>query len=265
MVAERINVLGVGISVLTLESACEACVEAVGTANFQSYVTITGVHGVMEAQKDLELKKIHNRSFLSTPDGMPMVWMGQWQGVEEIKRVYGPDLMLELMEKGLSQKLRHFCYGGKPDVAEVLKKKVSERLPGIEVVGAESPPFRPPTDDDLESLYQRLQETRPHFLWIGLGTPKQEKFMAMFLQRFPNLTKDWSHGLLLLGVGAAFDFHAEFLKQAPSWMQRSGLEWFYRLCAEPARLWRRYSVNNTLFIAKIVPAMMGLKHYPLLR
>lgn len=261
----RVNVLGVGISILNLDSARETCFDAVKSAGFQGYVTITGVHGVMESQNDLELQKIHNRSFLSTPDGMPMVWLGKWGGAQEMDRVYGPDLMLEIMEQGLPQKLKHYCYGGKPDVVESLREKMCERFAGIEVVGVESPPFRTPTEEDLEGLYQRLQEARPHFLWIGLGTPKQEQFMALFLKKYPNLTKNWGHGLLLLGVGAAFDFHAQYIKQAPLWMQRNGLEWFYRLCAEPARLWRRYSINNSLFIVKIIPAMMGLKQYPLVR
>lgn len=261
----RINVLGVGISILNLELAQNVCLDAVARPSFQGYVTITGVHGVMESQKDDELKRIHNRSFLSTPDGMPMVWLGQWEGATTMDRVYGPDLMLAITEGGLTKGAKHYYYGGKPEVVATLREEVEERFPGVQIVGEESPPFRRPTEDDLNELYERLQILRPHFFWVGLGTPKQEAFMADFLARYPNLTKDWDQGILFLGVGAAFDFHAKFIKQAPNWMQRNGLEWFFRLCAEPSRLWRRYSINNTLFIAKILPAMIGLKSYKILR
>lgn len=264
-VVPRINVLGVGISILNLEKAEKICFEATSRPAFQGYVTITGVHGVMESQKCEELKKIHNHSFLSTPDGMPMVWLGRWEGAESMDRVYGPDLMLAITEAGVEVGAKHYYYGGKPEVVESLKQKVEERFPGVLVVGVESPPFRTPTTEDFQALHERLQATKPHFFWVGLGTPKQETFMAHFLLKYPNLTKDWGHGILFLGVGAAFDFHAQFMKQAPLWMQRNGLEWFFRLCSEPARLWRRYSINNTLFIAKILPAMIGIKSYKLVR
>ena len=261
----RVNVLGVGISVLNLKSAQDICLRSVRRSGFQGYVTITGVHGVMESQKNEELRKIHNRSFLSTPDGMPMVWLGRWDGAAEMDRVYGPDLMLALTEAGLAEESKHYYYGGKPEVVETLKEKLEERFAGVKVVGTESPPFRAATSQDFEALHDRLQKEKPHFFWVGLGTPKQETFMGEFLAKYPLLTKDWNHGILFFGVGAAFDFHSQFVRQAPQWMQRNGLEWFFRLCAEPARLWQRYSINNTLFIAKIVPAMMGLKKYKIER
>lgn len=257
----RVNVLGVGVDVLNLDSAREKCFEAVSTAGKQGYVTVTGVHGVMESQRDPDLKKIHNRSFLTTPDGMPMVWLGKWDGHEEMDRVYGPDLMLKLCEDGVPRQFKHFFYGGSPEVLSPLENNLEQRYPGIQISKLESPPFREPTESELQELAKELTKLKPHFMWIGLGTPKQEQFMARFLQMNPAITQDWGHGFLMLGVGAAFDFHSYTVKQAPLWIQRRGLEWLYRLCVEPRRLWKRYSINNSMFLAKIFPAMMGLKTY----
>ena len=261
----QVNVLGVGVDVLNLDSAEKKCFNAVLTAGKQGYVTITGVHGVMESQRDSELKTIHNRSFLTTPDGMPMVWLGQWDGHEDMDRVYGPDLMLKLCKGGLEHDFKHFFFGGSPEVLGPLRSNLEERYPGIRISKVESPPFRELTDLELEELAQELHELKPHFFWVGLGTPKQERFMARFLEMNPNLAENWGHGFLMLGVGAAFDFHSYTVKQAPVWIQRKGLEWLYRLCVEPRRLWKRYSINNSMFLIKILPAMMGLKKYEIER
>ena len=261
----RINVLGVGINILNLDSAESECFEAVKTPNKQGYVTITGVHGVMESQRDPDLQKIHNRSFLSTPDGMPLVWLGKWEGHHTMDRVYGPDLMLKFCESGVLHSLKHYFYGGSPEVLDPLCENLEKSIPGVQISGMESPPYRALTEDELDEFAERLQEKKPHFVWIGLGTPKQEKFMASFLEKYSDLTSKWDHGLLMFGVGAAFDFHSFRIKQAPKWFQRNGLEWFYRLCVDPKRLWRRYSINNSMFLLRIFPAMMGLKNYELKR
>ncbi len=260
---ERVNILGVGISSLNLYTATQISIKASLSSAFLGYVTVTGVHGVMESQKDRELQRVHNNSFLSTPDGMPMVWMGQWSGFDNMDRVYGPDLMLQVTETGLPLGLGHYYFGGKEEVVTTLREKIVSQFKGVNICGIESPPFHFPTLKEQEALALKLAQSKPHFLWVGLGTPKQEKFMADFVKNFPNLTKDWEHGLVLLGVGAAFDFHAQYLKQAPLWMQKNGLEWLFRLCMEPRRLWKRYSINNSRFIFQIIPAMMGLKKYPL--
>ena len=259
----RINVLGVGIDVLNLELTEKKCFEKVGRSGQQGYVTITGVHGVMESQRDPELLKIHNRSFLSTPDGMPLVWLGRWEGHPAMDRVYGPDLLLQLCRSGLAHGYKHHFFGGAPKVLQPLCRNLEKLFPGIQITGMESPPYRTLTEDELDGFAERLQKEKPHFVWIGLGTPKQEKFMASFLEKYSDLTSKWDHGLLMFGVGAAFDFHSFNVKQAPKWFQKNGLEWFYRLCVDPKRLWRRYSINNSMFLAKIFPAMMGLKEYEL--
>ena len=259
----RINVLGVGISALAMPLAVEKVLEGADRKGFTGFVTVTGVHGVMESHRDTELKRIHNRSYLSTPDGMPMVWMARWNGYDEVDRVYGPDLMLDVVLATAGSGRGHFFWGGKEGVAHALGERMMSWFPGTQVVGTGCPPFRELSPDEDEALVAQLRESRPHFFWVGLSTPKQERFMHDFLARHPDLTADWEHGLIMLGVGAAFDFHTGRVSQAPRWMQRNGLEWFFRLCQEPRRLWKRYSINNTGFIFAILPQLMDLKSYPL--
>lgn len=244
----RSDVLGVGISPLNLYSATQKILAASAQPGFLGYVTVTGVHGVMESQRDDSLKKIHNQSFLSVPDGMPMVWVGKWNGFNEIGRVYGPDLMLSVMEATCKTGKRHFLFGGADGVTDKLEAQLTRKFEGLSVVEKITPPFRPLTQDEEETLAYSIGTTRPHFFWVGLSTPKQERFMHDFLKKYPDLASDWDHGLVMLGVGAAFDFHAGLVTQAPAWMQKSGLEWFFRLLIEPKRLWRRYLYNNPRFI-----------------
>lgn len=255
----RSNVLGVGISPLDLPSATAAVLDASLQPGFCGYVTVTGVHGVMESQRDPALKRIHNQSFLSVPDGMPMVWVGKWNGYESMGRVYGPDLMLAVMETSSKTGQRHFFFGGGDGVVDKLETSLAQKFQGIQVSGKVTPPFRPLSQDEEEELVSTLRVAKPHFFWVGLSTPKQERFMHTFLNKYPDLASDWDHGLVMLGVGAAFDFHAGLVTQAPSWMQQRGLEWFFRLLMEPKRLWRRYLYNNPRFIWRIFLQMTHLK------
>lgn len=259
----RSNVLGVGISALNLELAEKALFEGADQPEHQGFVTITGVHGVVESQQDEELKKIHNRSYLSTPDGMPMVWLGKWNGFGHMDRVYGPELMLNMMKSSCASKHTHYFFGGADGVAQELKDKLESRFGGLQVVGTYTPPFRPLEENEEQALFDELQQLKPHFFWVGLSTPKQEKFMHGFLSKYPDLTKSWDHGLIMLGVGAAFDFHSGKVKQAPRWIQRSGFEWLFRLCMDPKRLLKRYVASNSYFLWKIFPQMMDLKKYSL--
>jgi N-acetylglucosaminyldiphosphoundecaprenol N-acetyl-beta-D-mannosaminyltransferase len=261
----RSNVLGVGITPLNLELAQEALFAGADCAGFSGYVTVTGVHGVIESQSDEELQKIHNRSFLSTPDGMPMVWMGRWNGFKHMDRVYGPEFMLNVFTATQETEHRHFFFGGADGVAQELKEKLEARFPRTVVSGTYTPPFRPLTEEEEEELVQQIFSAKPHFFWVGLSTPKQERFMSAFLEKYGERFRDWEHGLVMLGVGAAFDFHSGKIDQAPRWIQRSGFEWLFRVCKDPKRLWKRYAIGNSLFIAKIIPAMMGLKKYQLKR
>jgi N-acetylglucosaminyldiphosphoundecaprenol N-acetyl-beta-D-mannosaminyltransferase len=250
---KRVNVLGVGLSVLNLESALAEIAAAVRDQR-KGYICVTGVHGVMEAQADPAFKKILNEAFLCTPDGMPMVWAGQLAGHREMRRVYGPDLMLDVCKWSETSGAKHFFYGGADGVAELLVQKLKEKFPKLQVVGTFTPPFRALNVEEIKKLQAQVAAARPDFFWVGLSTPKQEKFMAEFLPQLDTT--------LLLGVGAAFDFHCGRVRQAPRWMQRSGLEWFYRLCCEPRRLARRYFRNNPLFLWKFFGQLAGLKKYP---
>ena len=261
----RVNVLGVGISALNMDTALEKVLEGADRPGFAGYVTVSGVHGVMESLRDKELKRIHNRSYLSTPDGMPMVWLAKWHGQAHVARVYGPDLMLEMVSATARTGRKHYFWGGNEGVAEDLAGRMKERFPGTEVAGICCPPFRPLTDAEEKELVVQLKESRPHFFWVGLSTPKQERFMHDLLNRNPDLCDGWGHGLILFGVGAAFDFHTGRVRQAPGVMQRWGLEWLFRLVCEPRRLWRRYAVNNTAFVFSILPQLMGISNYPMER
>ena len=254
MASQWVNVLGVGISVLNLETAVAAVAEAVSHRR-KGYICVTGVHGVMEAQDNPEFRNILNQAFLCTPDGMPMVWLGRWAGHPQMRRVYGPDFMLEICAWSQKNGCRHFFYGGAPGVAESLRARLTAQFPELRVVGCYTPPFRPLTADETTTLQQQVRETHPDIIWVGLSTPKQENFMAEHLGQLDTT--------LMIGVGAAFDFHAGRIKQAPRWLQRSGLEWFYRMCAEPRRLAGRYLRNNPRFVWKILGQLLRFKKYPL--
>jgi N-acetylglucosaminyldiphosphoundecaprenol N-acetyl-beta-D-mannosaminyltransferase len=249
-----VNVLGVEIAVLNLSAAREAVID-MALARSGGYIGITGAHGVIEAQDDPEFRGILNRSLFNTPDGMPLVWMGRYYHRREtIDRVYGPDLMREVVDAGREQGLRHFFYGGKEGVASQLRDRLAVELPGIQVTGTFCPPFRPLNETEEAELLQRVEEADPHIIWIGLSTPKQERFMAAFEDKLP--------GRLMLGVGAAFDFHAGMIRSTPVFFQKAGLEWLFRLCSEPRRLWPRYSRIVPRFIAGAFLQVSGLRKYP---
>ena len=250
----RANVLGVGVSALNLDSATMAIAEAL-ESKVRGYVCVTGVHGVSEAQHDTEFRRILNQAFLNTPDGMPMVWMGRWQGFRDMRRVYGPDLMLRVCEMSVARGWTHFFYGGEPGVAEELKRSMERRFPGLKVAGTCTPPFRPLTRPEQEALVRQVDSLRPDVFWVGLSTPKQERFMEKYWREL--------NATLFIGVGAAFDFHTGRVRQAPGWMQRSGLEWLFRLGCEPRRLWKRYFKNNPRFIWRAFCQISGIKEYPL--
>ena len=250
----RVNVLGVGISVLNLDSAVETLARALASGQ-RGYVTVTGVHGVIESQSDPQLRTIHNRSLLSTPDGMPMVWMGRLRGFREMDRVYGPDLMERILEWSRVSGATHYFFGGNTGVAEELKAKLEVRYPGIQIVGTHTPPFRPLTEAELAALASELDRLKPDFFWVGLSTPKQERFMASHLDRL--------NVRIMVGVGAAFDFHAGRVVQAPRWIQRSGLEWLFRLTKDFKRLWPRYSRIVPLFLWKAAGQLTGMRRYAL--
>lgn len=247
------DVLGVPIAATTIAGAADQ-IDAWIREGRQQYVTVTGVHGVMESQEDPELLRIHQEAGMCVPDGMPTVWVGRFQGHKEMRRVYGPDLMLEIMRRSPERGYTHYFYGGKEGVPEMLRERLAARFPGLRVAGALSPPFRAMTEEEERALAEEIAALKPDIIWVGLSTPKQERWMAAHLGKLDCR--------VMIGVGAAFDFHAGLLRQAPSWMQRAGLEWFFRLCVEPRRLWRRYLYNNPRFIWKITGQLLGRRKAP---
>ena len=239
---DRYAILGVPISALDLPRAVDALGSLVRTRaerEAAAYVCVRDVNGIVECQRDPGLREIHARAALVTPDGMPVVWWGKLSG-HEVSRVYGPDLMRAACAQGISARWRHFLCGGLPGVADELAETLRRQFPGIEIVGTHTPPFRPLTTMERDDLAASINASGADIVWIGLGSPKQERFMA---EMAPSLRCG-----ALIGVGAAFDFLSGRKRQAPPWIQRSGFEWMFRLATEPRRLWKRYLVNNSAFV-----------------
>ncbi len=246
----RADILGVGVSTINMEMALNSIIDWISKRE-PHYVCVSNVHAVMECQRDPELKRIHNAAGLVTPDGMPLVWLSRFMGFPHVERVYGPDLMLAVCEHSAKRGYRHFFYGGAPRVAEKLAVRLRSRFPGLRVAGTYSPPFRPLTPEEDQEIVDRINAARPDIVWVGIGAPKQERWMAEHVGRLC--------APALIGVGAAFDFHAGLKKQAPRWMQKSGLEWSFRLMSEPRRLWRRYLINNPFFLWLVFLQALGRK------
>ncbi len=248
----RANVLGIGVSAINMAGALHLS-EALLRERGKGYVCLTGVHGIMEAQRDKALRAILNRAFLCAPDGMPTVWVGRFQGHQNMGRVYGPDYMLGLCKLSARGGFRHFLYGGKPGVAKQLQQHLETLVPAIDIVGTYTPPFRSLTPVEEEEMLAFINHTRPDIIWVGLSTPKQEHFMAQYSDRL--------HASLMVGVGAAFDIHAGLLADAPNWVKPIGLQWLDRLIKEPRRLWRRYLTNNPKFLWDIGMQLSGLRRF----
>lgn len=244
----RVDVLGVGVSAIDIDAAV-AIFERWVARGERHYVCVSGVHGVMESRRDPALRAIHNAAGLVTPDGMPLVWLSRLAGHSRVTRVYGPDLMLAYCAHGAPLGRRHYFYGGNDGVPELLADRLRARVPGLQVVGTYSPPFRALTAEEDDAAVARINAAAPDVVWVGLSTPKQERWMSAHRLRLA--------APVLVGVGAAFDFHAGLKRQAPRWMQRSGLEWAFRFASEPRRLGRRYLVNNPLFVWHVARQLLG--------
>lgn len=254
MTVPRVNILGVGISAINMTAAVETIAGWIAQGASQ-YVCVFPVHSVVECQKDSGLRHIANASGLTTPDGVPLVWLSRLHGHRHVSRVYGPDLMMALCAASVERGYRHFFYGSAEGVPEKLAAVFARKYPGLQVVGTYAPPFRPLASEEDEQIVEMMNASDADIVWVGLGTPKQDHWMAAHVGRI--------RAPVLIGVGAAFDFHTGRKKQAPRWMQRSGLEWFFRLISEPRRLWRRYLINNPLFMILVLGQVLGLKRYTL--
>jgi N-acetylglucosaminyldiphosphoundecaprenol N-acetyl-beta-D-mannosaminyltransferase len=242
--ASRVDVLGVGVTAVSMPSAVDTLAGWIERRE-RCYVCVTGVHGVMEAQRDPELLRIHNESGMTLPDGMPMVWSGRFAGQPGIGRVYGPDFMLAVCRLAAERGWASYLYGGAPGVPDLVGDRLRARFPGLRIAGTHSPPFRALSEREDAEVIERIDSSGADIVWVGLSTPKQERWMAAHAHRF-------RRPLVLVGVGAAFDIHAGLRQDAPQWVRPLGLHWAYRLAQEPGRLWRRYLINNPRFIAAIV-------------
>ena len=247
-----INVLGVRVDAVNLRTATEAIGAAVESRR-RGYVCVTGVHGVMESQRDPQVRAIHNEASLVTPDGMPLAWLLKLAGNREADRVYGPDLMLLVFAHGEGRGYRHFLYGATEGTLALLRANLLRRFPEAKIVGTHAPPFRPLSDAETVSVAAEIDASGADIVWVGLSTPKQEAWMAR--------SRPLLQAPMLIGVGAAFDFHAGLKPQAPALVQRAGMEWAFRLACEPRRLWRRYLTNNPRFVVAIAAQVLGLRKY----
>lgn len=222
------------------------------SARESRYVCVANVHMTMEAYDSLEFQRIVNSADLVTPDGMPLVWMLRKLGVSNQRRVYGPALMDRLCEIASREGVPVGLYGGRRETLDELKARLRAKYPNLNIVYAHSPPFRSLTAAEDERVVEEINASGARILFVGLGCPKQERWMAEHKGRIK---------AVMLGVGAAFDFHAGRVPQAPPWMQRMGLEWLFRLVMEPRRLWQRYAKHNPRFVVLALMQLLGLRRF----
>ncbi len=249
---DRLTVLGTAFTTVDMRAAVEQILEWAGNRSTSAkQVCVSGVHGVIEAEHDESFRGILNGADLNVADGVPIVWLGRLAGIKGIGRVFGPDLMLEVCKHSLTRQYSHFFYGGNEGVADALAGTMQALYPGIRIAGTYSPPFRKLTEEEQATIVNLINNAHPDILWVGLSTPKQERWIAAI--------KDRLKVGVMLGVGAAFDYNTGKIKRAPAWVQSAGLEWLFRLIQEPRRLYRRYLINNPKFLWLLAGQLLGLR------
>ena len=232
--------LGIPLAVSDYEEVLD-WMDALIAAGGRAYVTAAAVNLVMSAREQPATLAATLGATLAVPDGQPLVWALRALGNSRATRIYGPDLMASFCERAAHSGTTMYLYGGRSaDALQLLERRLRERFPGLRIVGGQSPPFRELTAEEDERVIAEIDASEAAVVWVGTGQPKQELWMARMRPRL--------RAPVLVGVGAAFDFHAGLVPQAPSWMQRNGLEWTYRLAREPRRLWRRYARYNPRFV-----------------
>ena len=235
-----VEVLGVPLALTDYAQTLE-WIDSMVAARRRGYVCACNVHTVMASHEDRELHTALQRAALNVPDGQPLVWAINALGHQLADRVYGPELMARACARAVDMGHRFYLYGGRNQGALVqLALNLRQRYPGVKIVGGYSPPHRPLTEEEQAAIAEEINHTQADVVWVGIGVPKQEKWMADM--------RDQLEAPVLVGVGAAFDFHAGLVPQAPPWIQERGLEWAYRLAMEPDRLWRRYLRYNPMFV-----------------
>lgn len=232
------NILGVNIAAVNIEWLVDYLVENIEKLS-GDYITVANVHTTVTAFEDSEYCKIQNGGIMAIPDGGPLSAVGRKRGYINMSRITGPSLMEEIFKISAEKGYKHFFYGSSKVTLEKLKQKLEEKYSGMRIVGMHSPPFRPLTEEEEGKIINQINECKPDFIWVGLGAPKQERFMKEHQNDFIGL---------MIGVGAGFDYHADNIKRAPGWMQSNNLEWLFRLIQEPRRLFGRYWHTNRKFI-----------------
>jgi N-acetylglucosaminyldiphosphoundecaprenol N-acetyl-beta-D-mannosaminyltransferase len=246
------RVLGIPVNAVQIPDVIDWMRRSIRERGRSRYVAVTGMHGVTESRQDPEFRTMLKSADLVVPDGMPLVWLGRLRGFPQLqRRVYGPELM-ETFCRETQGAYRHFFYGGAPGVADHLAQVEHERH-GVVVAGIYCPPFRKLTEEEDREVVTLINQSGADVVWVGLSTPKQERWMYEH--------RDKLNVPLMLGVGAAFDLNTGRLQQAPSWMRENGLEWLFRLLAEPKRLWRRYLVGGSKFVWNVLLEMTALRVY----
>ncbi|WP_347562537.1 WecB/TagA/CpsF family glycosyltransferase [Clostridium sp. AWRP] len=232
------NIMGVNIAAIDMDWLLDYL-----NANVKelkgNYITVANVHTTVTAYEDLEYCAVQNGGIMAIPDGGPLSSVGNKRGYKNMHRTTGPNLMGEIFKISTENGYRHYFYGSTDETLKALYQKLTKKYLGIQIAGMYSPPFHPLTEEEDVAVIKKINETKPDFIWIGLGAPKQEKWMAAHQGKLDGL---------MVGVGAGFAYHAEQLKRAPEWMQKSNLEWVYRLIQDPGRLFKRYWHTNTKFI-----------------
>ena len=242
------SVLGINVSETSYADATRQ-IRAWSRSGESRYICIANVHVLMEAYDSDNFRGMINNADLVTPDGMPLVWMMRLKGQRDQQRVYGPTLMLHVLEITAREKIPVGFYGGKSDVLKCLEERIRKCYEGLQVVFSVSPPFSAMTADQDTQIIDQINKSGARILFVGLGCPKQEIWMAMHRDKI---------NAVMLGVGAAFDFHAGVKPQAPAWMQNIGLEWLFRFSTEPRRLWKRYLYHNPRFVVLAMADLLGL-------
>jgi N-acetylglucosaminyldiphosphoundecaprenol N-acetyl-beta-D-mannosaminyltransferase len=247
------RVLGTRVNAVQIPGVIAWMEEWISNGRNCHFIAVTNIHGVVEGQHDGSFKKVLSSADLVVPDGMPLVWLGRLRGHRLQRRVYGPDLLMEFMHQTNEKTYRHFFFGGALGIPEELAAKLKAQFPALRVVGTYSPPFRSLTAEEDDSVIKMINDTAPDVLWVGLGCPKQERWMYEHRDRLKVP--------VVVGVGQAFDLHAGTKQPAPAWMREHGFEWLFRLLQEPRRLWRRYLIYGTEFLWNVSLELLGLKQF----
>lgn len=232
------EIMGVRIAVTDMETTVRRIEEHLDDWRGE-YICVANVHTTVTAHDDPSYRAVQNGAVMALPDGRPLSQYSRRKGFAQAARVTGPDLMKEMLRESAQKHYRHYFYGSTQETLDILREKITRNYPGAVIAGMASPPFRPLTEEEDAAAVAAINEARPDFVWVGLGAPKQERWMAAHQGRV--------HALML-GVGAAFDYEAGNIRRAPRWMQRCNLEWLYRLLQDPKRLFKRYFVTNTKFL-----------------